>query len=156
MLMPNHSILIKAALGFFLLVGLVACSPGATQPVEEMSPTDTGHQFATHTPVIEQSAGALQPANTGENDIEEPSSHNPSTDCTEQDPHPIGQSIAQTYEISYEQVMLWFCSGYSFENILIALETEEAVDIPAEVLLEMVLDKEWEEIWKEVGLDRNE
>jgi hypothetical protein len=74
------------------------------------------------------------------------------TDCTDLDPHPIGASIAADYEVSYEQVMTWFCSGYSFENILIALETSEAVDVPAEDLLQMLLEKEWEEIWVEVGL----
>lgn len=72
--------------------------------------------------------------------------------CTDLNPHPIGASIATDYEVSYEQVMTWFCSGYSFENILIALETSEAVDVPAEDLLQMLLEKEWEEIWVEVGL----
>lgn len=73
-------------------------------------------------------------------------------DCTYTDPHPIGESIAQTYPVSYEQVMTWFCSGYSFDNILIALETSAAVDIPPDVLLDMLLEKEWEEIWEQVGL----
>ncbi len=73
-------------------------------------------------------------------------------DCTFTDPHPIGQSIAQTYQVSYQQVMTWFCSGYSFDNILIALETSAAVDIPPDVLLNMLLEKEWEEIWEQVGL----
>jgi hypothetical protein len=77
----------------------------------------------------------------------------PSDDqCTYTDPHPIGQSIAETYQVSYEQVMGWFCSGYSFDNILIALETSAAVDISPDVLLEMLLEKEWEDIWAEVGL----
>jgi hypothetical protein len=73
-------------------------------------------------------------------------------DCTNLNPHPIGASIAADYEVSYEQVMTWFCGGYSFENILIALETSEAVDVPADTLLQMLLEKEWEEIWVEVGL----
>jgi hypothetical protein len=72
-------------------------------------------------------------------------------DCAGADSDPIGQSIAETYDTSYEQVMIWLCDGYSFDNILIALETSEAVDIPAETLLEMLLEKEWEEIWDEVG-----
>jgi hypothetical protein len=75
--------------------------------------------------------------------------------CTGTDPHPIGQSIAGTYAVPYQQVMTWFCSGYSFENILVALETSEAVDIKAETLLLMLLDKEWEEIWDEIGFIEN-
>ncbi len=71
--------------------------------------------------------------------------------CTESDPHPIGQEIASTYNLSYEQVMTWFCEGYSFDNILIALETSQATDIPAETLLEMALEKDWETIWQEIG-----
>ena len=74
-----------------------------------------------------------------------------SDSCPQGDPNPIVQSIAETYEVSYEQVMIWFCSGYSFENILIALETGEAVDIPADALLQMLQEKEWEQIWVEVG-----
>jgi len=71
--------------------------------------------------------------------------------CADNNSHPIAQSIATTYAVSYQQVMTWFCSGYSFENILIALETSEAVDVPAEALLEMLHEKEWEEIWADVG-----
>lgn len=71
--------------------------------------------------------------------------------CTEADPHPIGENIALTYDVPYDQVMVWYCSGYSFENILIALETSAAVDIPAETLLQMLLEKDWETIWDEVG-----
>ncbi|RPI87416.1 MAG: hypothetical protein EHM41_05070 [Chloroflexi bacterium] len=71
--------------------------------------------------------------------------------CTDTEPHPIGQSIAKSYEVDYLQVMNWFCSGYSFENILIALETSSVVNIPTDMLLEMRLDKEWEVIWDETG-----
>lgn len=71
--------------------------------------------------------------------------------CPEVDPHPIGKDIAETFDVSYELVVDWFCSGFSFENILIALETSEAVDIPAETLLDMLLEMEWEEIWIETG-----
>lgn len=75
--------------------------------------------------------------------------------CTEEDPHPIGQNIAETYAVPYEQVMTWFCSGFSFENILVALETSDAADIPADALLQMLLEKEWEEIWDEIGFANN-
>ena len=71
--------------------------------------------------------------------------------CLEGETHPIGESITRTYEVSYEQVMTWFCSGYSFDNILIALETSEAVDVPADQLLQMLQEKEWEQIWAEVA-----
>jgi hypothetical protein len=69
--------------------------------------------------------------------------------------HPVGLSIAETYQVPYEQVMEWFCDGYSFDNILIALETSEAVDVPVDTLLEMLLEMEWEQIWDEVGFMDN-
>lgn len=72
--------------------------------------------------------------------------------CTDADPHPIAVSITGTYDVTYEQVMTWFCGGYSFENILIALETAEATDYDPDVLLQMLLEKDWEQIWTEIGL----
>ncbi len=73
------------------------------------------------------------------------------TDCEGAEPHPIGQSIAEAYAVPYEQVMTWFCSGYSFDNIMVALETSQAVDVPAQTLLDMLLEKDWDAIWEEVG-----
>jgi hypothetical protein len=75
--------------------------------------------------------------------------------CTDENPHPIGQGIADKYDTPYQQVMTWFCSGYSFDNIMIALETSDAMDIPVDTLLEMLLEKEWEEIWNEIGFTNN-
>jgi len=72
--------------------------------------------------------------------------------CTDTDPHPIAVGITETYVVTYEQVMTWFCTGYSFDNILIALETAEATDSDPDVLLEMLLEKDWEQIWSEIGL----
>ena len=112
------------------LLGLTACaaSPSASPPA------DVGMEQAAPTTLSPATATPVSPSL-----------------CESGDPHPIGESIAQTYEFSYEQVMIWFCEGYSFENILIALETSEAVGIPAEALLQMLQDKEWEEIWADVG-----
>lgn len=117
-----------------VLAGLSAC--GA--PPLGGEPPDPGAQPT-------QNLTQSQPENAAQ--VESTDSH----DCTDGEPHPIGQSIAATYEASYEQVMTWFCSGYSFENILIALETSEAVEVPADMLLQMLLEKDWEEIWVEVG-----
>jgi hypothetical protein len=72
--------------------------------------------------------------------------------CTETDPHPIAVGITADYDVTYEQVMTWFCSGFSFENILIALQTAEATGYEPGVLLEMLLDKDWEQVWSEIGL----
>lgn len=129
-------------LSLALLLAVTACSLsgiGSEAPAENpQSESQSAPDAQTDSP----SSG--EEAQTGETTAD--------TNCTDLNPHPIGASIAADYEVSYEQVMTWFCSGYSFENILIALETSEAVDVPAEALLQMLLEKEWEQIWLEVGL----
>jgi hypothetical protein len=109
----------------FILTGLAGC--GAAQ-------SDNGAQETSIPPLV---SATIEPTEV--------------FTCAGNNLHPIGQNIATTYEVSYQQVMTWFCSGYSFENILIALETSEAVDIPADTLLGMLIEKEWEEIWVEIG-----
>ena len=71
--------------------------------------------------------------------------------CTETDPHPVGQEIAENYDVTYEEVMTWFCGGHAFDDILIALETSEATAVTVEDLLTMSEKMSWEEIWVEVG-----
>jgi hypothetical protein len=119
-----------------ILIGLGACTstPSQDKSLKTSLPT---------TLTVEREAD--QPSITAQDE------NSDNDACTYTDPHPIGQSIAETYAVSYQQVMDWFCSGFSFENILIALETSEAVDIPPDTLLEMLLEKEWEEIWQEIG-----
>lgn len=120
----------------FLIIGLAACAP-AGQSSEgglQAPPASSGDSPAAVGEPSESPGGTEEEAW-------------PVFDCTETNPHPMGQSIAETYEdVSYEQVMTWFCDGYTFDDILIALETSEATDVPASVLLEMLWDKPWEEI----------
>ena len=119
-----------------ILIGLSACTVSPTQDktLKNSLPSALTVEIEADQPSI------TAPDENSENDA-----------CTYTDPHPIGQSIAETYVVSYQQVMDWFCSGFSFENILIALETSQAVDIPPDTLLEMLLEKEWEDIWQEIG-----
>jgi hypothetical protein len=115
----NHLLTLSLA----LLLGVTACSlsqAGGEAPAENPQPES---QSAPDAQADSPSSG--EEAQSGESAVDD-------ADCTDLNPHPIGASIAADYEVSYEQVMTWFCSGYSFENILIALETSEAVDVPAE------------------------
>jgi hypothetical protein len=76
--------------------------------------------------------------------------------CLSDPAHPIAMQIAAEYpEItSYQQIMDWFCSGFEFEDILTALQTEEISDYPADILLTMLeYGQSWEEIWIEIGLE---
>jgi len=69
--------------------------------------------------------------------------------CPGESTNTIGQGIADEYEFSsYEEVMSWFCDGAEFEDILVALQTEDQTDIPTEELLEMLAEGlSWEDIW---------
>jgi hypothetical protein len=68
--------------------------------------------------------------------------------------HPMAVAIAETYGISEEEVMDYFCAGHSFGAIMLALQTVE-LDPSADVgsLLEARKGgKGWGQIWKEAGL----
>ena len=74
--------------------------------------------------------------------------------CTDPDPHPMGESIAEKFEVSYEQVMTWYCGGDAFSDILLALETTKLVeDQEVETLLERLENESWEEIWGDLGVN---
>jgi len=66
----------------------------------------------------------------------------------------IGQSIADRFDATnYEEVMIWFCNGAEFEDILLALQSEEQGDAGAEEMLVMLADGfSWDEIWQLVGI----
>lgn len=75
--------------------------------------------------------------------------------CLGEEINIIGQAIADEYEFaSYEEVMTWFCNGAEFEDIMIALQTEDQTEEPAEEILIMLADGfTWEEIWSLLGLN---
>ena len=76
-------------------------------------------------------------------------------DCYGPEIHPVGQSIADQFEdeTSYEQVMVWFCNGIHFDDILTALQTETLTSISAADLLQMLdSGQTWDQIWVEIGL----
>jgi len=73
--------------------------------------------------------------------------------CTDLDPHPIDAEIAGTYDVAYEDVMGWFCGGHTFEDILLALQTQKLADVELEWLLdERWQGKSWDQIWDEAGI----
>jgi hypothetical protein len=67
----------------------------------------------------------------------------------------MGQEIADQFEeeATYEDVMIWFCNGAEFEDILIALQTEKDTGELAEDLLKLLAEGQtWEVIWDAIGL----
>jgi hypothetical protein len=72
--------------------------------------------------------------------------------CPDTDPHPIGQSIATRFDVTYDQVMLWFCRGEEFDDILLALQTGRLTGHDVEELLEWREQAGWEQVWSDLGL----
>jgi hypothetical protein len=103
---------------------------------------------------VEPGAMALPESGEGGADDAVPAVVEWATDpnCAETNPHPIGQSLAETYEVPYETVMIWFCSGFPFEEISQALATSEVSGRDPQELLVMRANQTWEEIWRELGI----
>jgi len=64
----------------------------------------------------------------------------------------MGESIAEKFSAGYQEVMGWYCDGYAFEDILLALQTSQLSDVPAEDILHELENHSWEEIWENLGL----
>lgn len=94
----------------------------------------------------EETNTATPPPESGEGESEEEDT------CPEDDPHPIAVSISEKFDVSYEKVINWYCDGYIFEDILLALQTGKMADVEPDELLEQSKMKTWEEIWKELGI----
>jgi hypothetical protein len=53
----------------------------------------------------------------------------------------------------YDEVMVWFCNGAEFEDILNALLTEEMTNIDTEEFLRRVAEGEtWNDIWIDLDI----
>jgi RNase P/RNase MRP subunit p29 len=68
--------------------------------------------------------------------------------------HPFGQRLASSYEgVVYETLQKWFCSGFGWGQIMLALKTSEITGDDFEALLEMRGDGEgWGQIWQDLEL----
>lgn len=120
-------------LALFIIIGLSAC--------------DTSLQKATQQVLVK---GELDTPTPNPPEIEEKT---PATeDCPQQDPHPLGSSIADKFSVSYDEVMNWYCDGYLFEDILLALQTSQLSDATPEELFTQLETNSWEEIWAELDI----
>jgi len=134
-----------------ILFLITACSVAANSPVEREIPVISTQTQSNSPLVVETSVpvATLSPIKATTSPIE-----TAPPNCLGDETSPIGQTIADEYDtVTYEQVMTWFCSGAEFEDILVALETEEQTDTSADEMLKMLADGfTWEEIWQLVGL----
>lgn len=68
--------------------------------------------------------------------------------------HPIGARLADNYDVPYDVVMDWFCGGFGFGQLKMALQISAATGEPPDALLERKSGgMGWGEIRKELGLN---
>ena len=119
----------------------------------QMEPTDEETQTDSQASGDEGTAGEVDTSAGTEGHLTAAAKGQVDINCTETNPHPVGQSIADTYPVTYEDVMTWFCSENSFDDILLAIETSQEANVAVDALLEMRQNgSSWDEIWNEVGV----
>lgn len=68
-------------------------------------------------------------------------------------PHPLAAGIEEIYGVSPEETMAYFCKGFGFGQIMLALQTKELKGLEVSELLETRKSgMGWGQIWKEHGL----
>jgi hypothetical protein len=131
------STLIQRILVMALALSLTGCTSSAPQTAR------TGSQpksWSASRPLTDPTSGPLPAAPEA----------GPAAVCPDPAPHPIGLSISETFEASYAQVIEWYCAGQSFEDILLALQTEELTGHPVAEIFALKEQMTWDEIWTEL------
>ncbi|MBS3750302.1 MAG: hypothetical protein KGY39_02225 [Anaerolineales bacterium] len=100
----------------------------------------------------EERSTPTPPPTEEENEAEQSEEEKNTSTCPEADPQPIAVSISEKFDVSYEKVIDWYCDGYIFEDILLALQTSKMSDVEPDTLLEEIKEKTWEEIWDNLGI----
>jgi hypothetical protein len=74
--------------------------------------------------------------------------------CTQSDvPHPFGARLAERYQIDYATLQGWFCDGFGWGQIMLALQTGQISGAdPADLLATREAGSGWGQIWQELKL----
>jgi hypothetical protein len=71
--------------------------------------------------------------------------------------HPVGRTLTRVYDVTYTEVMAWFCDeGMGFGQIMLALQTADVIGGDASELLALRAQGQgWGKIWKSFDLIGN-
>jgi len=70
--------------------------------------------------------------------------------------HPFAAAISETYGISVSDVMGYFCDGFGFGEIMLALQTHQMNDEEISSMLDLRESGQgWGQIWQEMGIIGN-
>ena len=68
-------------------------------------------------------------------------------------PHPFGARLAERYGVEYTTLQEWFCAGFGWGQIMLALQTGMITEMePGTLLEERSSGLGWGEIWQNLGL----
>lgn len=102
--------------------------------------------------VLEQSLEEETPEPQPVEEEEPPISGPPQPGCTNQT-HPVGVKLSVTYGVPYEEVMGWFCQGFGFGEIMLALQASQHSELSAEEILLLKLELGgWGEVWHHLAM----
>lgn len=75
--------------------------------------------------------------------------------CAEgaEDHHPAGDKLAETYGVSYDEIMGWFCGGYGFGEIALAYQISQATGVSiTDIFTQRAGGMGWGQIMQSYGL----
>jgi hypothetical protein len=74
--------------------------------------------------------------------------------CTQSEvPHPFGARLAESFEVEYATIQGWFCDGFGWGQVMLALQTGVITSEDPEALLELRREGSgWGQIWQELNL----
>ena len=138
---------------------LISCSPANSSAGVITKPEDTQQSEQGEITNAAETVPEAGPAESADSTpMPDPEGDQPVSPidihCTETDPHPIGQSIADTYQVTYEEVMTFFCTGVGFDDIVLAYQTAELSGRDVKDVLTLWYDfGNWDDVWGELGLE---
>jgi len=141
-----------------VLLSIILAACGDMNPNERIFGFSTERE-AEQPQTADGSAGAIdQDGGTGAANQE--SSLTPSSNgeegqteyltCLTENPHTVAQDITERFQISYQEVENWYCRGYSFEDIMLALMTTKLWGIDTDDVLQAHETQTWDQIWVEL------
>ncbi len=71
-----------------------------------------------------------------------------------EDAHPAAMKLSAEFEVEYDKIMTWFCNGFGFGEVMLALQASQKVEgyTPEELLAMKVETGGWGHVWQELGL----
>ena len=72
--------------------------------------------------------------------------------------HPFAAGVAETYGVSEDDVMGYFCQGYGFGQIMLAIQTQKMEGVSSSVAAMLAARESglgWGQIWKDIGIVGN-